>query len=272
MIRGRWLIAAAAGLCAGLALLFLAVRGSDDGRGGTTGQAIADDPGAPAAVSSTTAVPDAPSPAASPPETATPIPAPSPPPVVLSGTAVEPASPPAPPVAATAAPRPAAATTSAIVSFHLSSIGLDARWPVEARDTVRKSGQLYFEDPRNPQAIAWYPGYSSPGAAGGNTLVAAHVDYYTGAAVPFARLRMAQPGEALTVRFADGSEITYLVRALRLVPTAQIDLADLIYPALDANTERLTLMSCGGDFIRNPSGVGGEYASRLIVTAERRFE
>jgi LPXTG-site transpeptidase (sortase) family protein len=189
-------------------------------------------------------------------QTATPLPeAPTPTP-----------TPTPPPPTPTATPAP---STSPIAAFYLASAGVDARWAVEARDTERKGGVLYLQDPRNPQAIAWYPNYSRPGQAGGNTLVAAHVDYYTGVATPFARLRNAKAGDALYVKLSDGTQYTYTVIGWNLVKTENLDMAIVVYPKLDDHTERVTLISCGGDFIRNPSGVGGEYASRVILTAER---
>jgi hypothetical protein len=59
------------------------------------------------------------------------------------------------------------------------------------------------------------------------------------------------------------------VKSLKLVKTEDLDMVEILYPKLDERTERLTFMSCGGDFIRNPSGVGGDYASRLVMVAER---
>jgi hypothetical protein len=41
----------------------------------------------------------------------------------------------------------------------------------------------------------------------------------------------------------------------------------IVYPGLDVKVERVTLISCGGNF--RPLPGGGEYDSRVIVIAER---
>ncbi len=45
---------------------------------------------------------------------------------------------------------------------------------------------------------------------------------------------------------------------------------DVVYPALDTNTERLTLKSCGGTFIQ--AAVRGEFDGRVILLGERYVE
>lgn len=159
-----------------------------------------------------------------------------------------------------------------IAAFYLERAGIAANWPVEEGGTVTKGGQLFFADPVNPQAIVWYPAYGRPGYRGGNTLAAGHVDYYTGVRTPFAAITRAEAGDLLYVLLTDGTQYTYTVKSVRVVALAEYNAEEIVYPPLDSYTERLTFISCGGAFIPNTVlGYGGEYASRIVLIAERQL-
>jgi sortase (surface protein transpeptidase) len=98
-------------------------------------------------------------------------------------------------------------------------------------------------------------------------MVAAHVNYVRYGNGPFAYLQNAQAGDALYVTMANGEVITYTVKSVTLYHLGDIDMDAIVYPPLDNQTERITLMSCGGTFI--PAAVGGEFDSRLVLVAER---
>jgi sortase (surface protein transpeptidase) len=139
-------------------------------------------------------------------------------------------------------------------------------------DTTYVNGIETLEDPSYPGDIAWYPRFGHPGYGGGtNSLFAGHVNYYRFGNGPFAYLTSAQPGDALYVTMADGEEFAYTVESVRLLPLDELTsggMQDVVFPELDSHTERVTLISCGGDFIPFGGG-GGEYTSRVVLVAER---
>jgi hypothetical protein len=68
----------------------------------------------------------------------------------------------------------------------------------------------------------------------------------------------------------NGLVYTYTVKSVDTLAASYLDAGGMdavVFPPLDSYTERVTLISCTGDFI--PAAIGGEYASRLIVTADR---
>lgn len=158
-----------------------------------------------------------------------------------------------------------------VASLYLESAGLGSQWPVEIRDTVSVNGRETFADPSGPEWIAWYERFGHPGYGGNNSIFAAHINYIHFGNGPFANLTSAVSGDALYVTMADGTAYAYTVHSVELVSldTLQSGAMDsYVFPALDAHTERVTLISCGGDFVPRPGG-GGDYTSRVILVAER---
>jgi hypothetical protein len=163
------------------------------------------------------------------------------------------------------------ASAAPVVSLSLPSGGVTAASPVEVRDTTYQAdGREVFEDPSGPQYIAWYARFGQPGQPGHNSLFAAHINYVRYGNGPFATLTSAQVGDTLTVALSTGEAVAYTVMSVTVVPLAQLDMNAVVYPALGGSTERVTLISCGGTFVPNASGVGGEYESRVILVAERQ--
>ncbi|MGE5594804.1 MAG: class F sortase [Hyphomicrobiales bacterium] len=154
-----------------------------------------------------------------------------------------------------------------VSSLYLASANLRGQWPIQEMDTYWTPSGEVFQDPPAPQVIAHYRRFGNPGRPGTNSIFAAHVNYVGFGSGPFASLTSATPGDALYVRMADGSEYAYTVRSVVVVPLDWLDMNAVVYPPLDAHTERVTLISCGGTFI--PFAVGGEYTSRVILVAER---
>ncbi len=154
-----------------------------------------------------------------------------------------------------------------ITSVYLGSARVLGGAPIEERDTHFRGGREYFDDPSAPQFISWYPRFGRPGFASGNTVMAAHVNYVGYGNGPFAYLLDAAPGDALYVTMANGDVLAYTVKSVTIHHLATLDMDLIVFPALDAHTERVTLISCGGTFI--PAAVGGEYDSRIVLIAER---
>ena len=170
----------------------------------------------------------------------------------------------------TAKPTPAP-YAGPVASLYLASARISSQWPVETRDTTVIGGRETFQDPSGPQWIAWYARFGHPGFGGANSIFAAHINYINFGNGPFAYLTSAVPEDALYLTMADGSSYAYTVQSVQLVSLAELQAGAIdgyVFPALDAHTERITLISCGGDFVPRAGG-GGDYTSRVILIAER---
>jgi hypothetical protein len=158
-----------------------------------------------------------------------------------------------------------------VASLYLASASITANWPVETRDTTFVSGVETFQDPTRPERIAWYARFGQPGFAANNSIFAGHINYVGFGNGPFAFLTKAQVDDALYVTMATGDSYAYTVRSVDIVSLAELASGAMdayVFPALDSYTERVTLISCGGDFVARPGG-GGDYTSRVILVAER---
>ena len=160
-----------------------------------------------------------------------------------------------------------------VESLYLASAGLGASAPVEIRDTTYDGGHETFQDPTSPGRIAWYARFGHPGYAANNSVFAAHINYFGYGNGPFAHLLNAQPQDALYAQMADGETYAYTVISVSTIPLSDLDnggMDAVVYPPLDGHTERITLISCGGDFVPFANGSGaGEYTSRVVLIAER---
>ena len=158
-----------------------------------------------------------------------------------------------------------------VASLFLASANLGSNWAVEVRDTNLVGGRETFQDPSRPERIAWYSRFGQPGFASNNSIFAGHINYVGFGNGPFAFLTSAAPDDALYVTMANGDVLTYTVRSVDVVSLEALQNGAMdayVFPALDNVTERVTLISCGGDFVPRPGG-GGDYTSRVILVAER---
>ncbi|MEZ4493087.1 MAG: class F sortase [Dehalococcoidia bacterium] len=144
--------------------------------------------------------------------------------------------------------------------------------PIETRHTVLIGGKEFFDVPTHPSRVAWYDQFGTLGRQGSTTLMAAHINYLGYGAGPFAKLTSAVVGDTLTVTDTTGRTLTYSVQGVQVIKLSALDMNSVVYPALGAGKERLTLISCGGTFVPNRSGPGGQYESRVILVAERYVE
>ncbi len=162
-------------------------------------------------------------------------------------------------------------TMGPVASLYLQSASIGSQWPVEVRDTTIVDGREAFQDPSAPQWIAWYARFGHPGFGSTNSIFAAHINYIHFGNGPFAYLTSAVPQDALYVSMADGSSYAYTVKSVQVVSLVELQsgaMDSFVFPSLDAHTERVTLISCGGDFVPREGG-GGDYTSRIILIAER---
>ena len=120
------------------------------------------------------------------------------------------------------------------------------------------------------------PALRAPSQPAQDALFAAHINYFGYGNGPFAHLQNAQVGASLELILADGTDYVYTIETVQLIPVTILEnggMQDIVYPPLDSYHTRVTLISCGGDFVPYANGSGaGEYTSRVVVTAERYVE
>lgn len=126
------------------------------------------------------------------------------------------------------------------------------------------------EVPDRPDQVAWY-NFSATAGVGNNAVFTGHVDWQTrtGAPIPgvFYRLRELRIGDEITVTREDGSVLAY--RVTGNVATAYDD-PNVSRAMGRTSRDVLTLITCGGSWIKDPSKEnGGNYSHRIIVRAER---
>jgi sortase (surface protein transpeptidase) len=112
--------------------------------------------------------------------------------------------------------------------------------------------------PSSTTVAGWYTGSPRPGAVGGS-VIAGHVDSYTGPAV-FYWLRNLKPGNRVYVTRADKTVATFSVTRVDSYPKTAFPTSVVYGPAPDAE---LRLITCGGTFDRST----GHYLSNVIVFA-----
>jgi len=132
------------------------------------------------------------------------------------------------------------------------------------------------EVPDRPDQVAWYPPVSEypsfsayPGRAS-NAVFSGHVDWQTPDGVPIAgvfyRLREMKIGELIEVVLEDGSKLQYRVSGN---VATRYDDPEVSKVMQQTNREVITMITCGGSWLRSSSQQGGSYSHRIIVRAER---
>ncbi|KAA0231985.1 class F sortase [bacterium] len=129
------------------------------------------------------------------------------------------------------------------------------------------SNQL--DTPHDPLKTGWYYIYDKPGFRG-TAVFSAHVDYYPNIIGPFNKLKNSEIGDDIVVVMENGLEYKYRVIRKERYDVATIPMGDLIWPTnKPADTEWVTLITCGGEFRSATPGGPGEYLHRDVVVAER---
>jgi LPXTG-site transpeptidase (sortase) family protein len=117
--------------------------------------------------------------------------------------------------------------------------------------------------PYNGQDVAWYS-FSSPPGAGSNAVFAGHINW-EGARGVFADLDDLRLGDTIRLISEDDSEYVYEVFANFAVDPYDSDSLKVMSPT---PTDTVTLITCGGSWIPDPSErFGGSYTNRTIVQA-----
>lgn len=119
-------------------------------------------------------------------------------------------------------------------------------------------GTRSVEVPTNVDTIGWFRFGPSPGGRGSAVLIG-HVDSRAQGAGAFFRLRELEPGDVVTVSFANGSRSAFRVVGRRSYPKEDLP------TELFARSGRpvLTLVTCGGAFEQ----ATGSYADNVVVFA-----
>ncbi|MGW8888558.1 class F sortase [Streptomyces sp. NPDC055749] len=142
---------------------------------------------------------------------------------------------------------------AAPIRIRIASIGLD-KTLIGLR--VQQDGRLAV--PKDPADVGWWSDGPRPGAPGA-AVVVGHVDSATGPGA-FHGLSSLRPGDKITVRRDDRTNVTFTVRALRqyekdALPDSQV--------YATSGNPALHLITCGGAYNRER----GEYRDNLVVYA-----
>jgi LPXTG-site transpeptidase (sortase) family protein len=127
--------------------------------------------------------------------------------------------------------------------------------------------------PNRADLVAWYD-FTAPPAVGSNAVFTGHVDWQTrtGAPIPgvFYRLRELRIGDDITLTLEDGKTVSY--RVTGNVATKYDD-PNVVKSMNLTSKDVITLITCGGSWVNDPSkDNGGNYTHRIVVRAERVTE
>jgi len=166
---------------------------------------------------------------------------------------------------ASATPLPTTPPSTAPISrMVIEAIGVDAPVVVRGLDA-----NAVPEEPGPPDVVAWYDFSSRPGA-GSNAVFAGHVDWtYDGRPGPavFWGLKDLKPGDTVRIFLEDGTQYNYSVTANFAIPYDDPKAVEVMGPTPN---DVITLITCGGTWIRDTSlPLGGYYTHRIIVRAGR---
>jgi len=193
----------------------------------------------------------APSPTAA---AATPEPAGAPSPV---SAAPQVAGPEVPRIGVEVAPQPDLPLPPLPTQLLIPSVGINA---TVAPTGVLADGQV--DVPQDAKAVGWYEYGVRPGWPVGSSVIVGHVDSRTQGRGAMFPLKGVQVGDRVSVIREDGSRLEY-----RIVSRESIDKGVLPTGELFSSNgpERLTLITCGGAYIRSAGG----YQENVVVTAVR---
>lgn len=126
--------------------------------------------------------------------------------------------------------------------------------------------------PNSPDNVAWYNFSAKPGS-GGNAVLAGHFTWNRAPAV-FADLDDIDDGDIIRLESEDGKHLVYEVFTSFSIDPSSPDSLQVMAPTA---TDTITLITCGGTWIADGTGLfGGDFTERIVVqgrlvspTAER---
>lgn len=149
----------------------------------------------------------------------------------------------------------ATAGASAPRRVRLAAVGIDAAVSPVGIDLALGALGL----PVDIRRAGWWRDGMAPGATGGATLIAGHVDSASAGAGAFFSLRRAKVGQRVQVATGEGRTFNYRVVSLRTYRKRALPMS--IYSP--TGRPRLVLVTCGGPF----DPVDGSYRDNVVLTA-----
>jgi LPXTG-site transpeptidase (sortase) family protein len=142
----------------------------------------------------------------------------------------------------------------------IPKIGVDAPFSFKV---VGPDGQM--PNPNGASDVAYYdfsqwPGLGGLPNAGGNVVMAGHVDYINVGPAVFWELDSLVPGDVIQVRMQDGTVVEYAVEFNKWVQPGDADWSSIVAGTGD---ESITLITCTGEFS------AGHYDKRQVVWGRR---
>jgi LPXTG-site transpeptidase (sortase) family protein len=163
--------------------------------------------------------------------------------------------------AATATPSSEVAAATRMV---IEKMGVDA--PII---TLGLNPDALPDAPDDPYVVAWYNFSAKPGQ-GSNAVFSGHVDWTVNGqpvTAVFWGLGELKEGDVVKILLEDGGELQYRVTDSVAIEHDNSDGVKVMYRTPD---DVITLISCGGTWLRDPSmPLGGNYTHRVVVRAER---
>ena len=139
----------------------------------------------------------------------------------------------------------------------IPKIGVDAPFSYKV---VGTDGTM--PNPDGPEDVSYYDFSQWPlkgglPGKGGNIVVAGHVDYIRYGPAVFWRLHELEPGDLVTIRLKDGTDVNYQIEFNKVINVDDpLDWSGVVGSTAD---ESVTLITCGGQF------EAGHYNNRQIV-------
>lgn len=119
-----------------------------------------------------------------------------------------------------------------------------------------------MEIPEDISTVGWFVGGSTPGDEQGSAVMVGHRDGVEAGRGAFYSLSTLSEGDMISVRTSEGLRIQYRVSQVEAVDKDDLPaVADKVFSR--EGKPRLTLITCGGDYVRDEGG----YQENIIVTA-----
>jgi Sortase domain len=144
------------------------------------------------------------------------------------------------------------------VAIKIEKVQVDAQ--VEQQDIV----DGVMQNPSGPYVVSWYRGTGELGEHD-NIVMAGHLDYWDVGPAVFYNVWKLQPNDEIDVTGEDHAVYRYKVDWVKKYDLAELEKGGVQEIVGSTKTEKLTLITCGGDFDYNK----GQYLSRIVIRASR---
>lgn len=131
---------------------------------------------------------------------------------------------------------------------------------VDAQIEEQKIVDGVMQDPSGPWVVAWYPSTAGLGE-GSNVVMAGHLDYWDVGEAVFYNVWKLEEGDQIEVTGQDEQTYIYAVDWVRNYKVAELDAKGVQEIVGKTDSEKLTLITCGGPFDYDK----GEYTERIVI-------